>query len=215
MKWRTGMACLLALVVAGGLAKASPPDADAFATMEQRFFSQAFGGDTGRVELSGTHTFVYQRQEPGDGFIPSLYIKNQESVTPSEEGMRLAVQSMVESAQYLQGQFPDAFLFNREKALAGEGGSLGIALAEPDIWLWAQDERSVVFPMYFHRQGEGSLPVQVCMVSAVNQSDGSSYYALYTDGDYLRQYLRLQPLDAEASHFQMATLYWFIQQHAK
>lgn len=195
---------------------------EVFAQIEDSFFVDAFGGALSSIELNDTMTFTFV-PEPTDGLLPNLFLESHDTISPSEdaEEMVAVVYSIIETAQYLQGELaanlqeelPGAFIFNEAKAESYAETGLGFAIADPALWLWAESGIGVMLPVYFHQQTEGALADEVYILTIMAPPGEKTYYSLYSNPAYVAEYMRHVSLDATASHFELALLVWFVENY--
>lgn len=187
---------------------------EAFRQLDEGFFADSFGGEVGTVAISDTLAFSFAYEEP-NGLMPGLFIQSTEgmSIPEAPDEMLTVVLSIIETAQYLQSEFPEVFIFNAALAESyGETG-LGFTIAEPELWIWSSTKDGVLLPLYFHEQAEGAMADEVYLLSLTQQSGGNAYYALYANPSYVVEYMKRIPLDASQSQFQVALMVWLVEKY--
>lgn len=185
-----------------------------YSQMDDAFFDETFGGEVSSVQISDTVRFSFVPQAP-EGMLPNLLIELADgaSLPETPEDMLTVVHSIIETAQYLQAEFPDAFIFNNALAQTYSEAGLGFTIAEPEIWLWTAARNSVLLPFYFHEQVENAFADGMYLLSLRQSVDGKNYYTLYTNPAYVAEYMRTVPLDASQSQIQTALMVWLVEQY--
>lgn len=144
--------------------------------------------------------------------LPSLtvMIRQAAPLLESMEQMVGITQSLLETMQALQAQHPDAFLFNEEMAMAHAETGFRFAVAEEDLWLWAQDGSGVMLPIFFYDGESGAMIDGVYLLTVVIVGPQSAYYALYSGGEIVLDYLMCVEVASDRSDFQRAVVQWYL-----
>ncbi|MDL2319159.1 SH3 domain-containing protein [Eubacteriales bacterium OttesenSCG-928-A19] len=211
--------CLLALLLCPALAARGEEtavsgyvmEAEAFYALEASFRERAFAGDAQSVELTETQTLMFVCEAPAR-MLPSLTVMIRQAV-PLLESMEQMVgitQSLLETMQVLQAQHPEAFLFNEERAMAHAETGFRFAVAEEDLWLWAQDGSGVMLPFFFYDGESGAMIDGVYLLTVVIVGPQSAYYALYNGAELVLDYLMCVEVASNQSDFQRAVVQWYL-----
>lgn len=182
-----------------------------FAEMVQRFRTRGFAADVNSVTLSQTQLYTLAVEAP-DRLMPDVALQMSEAAEISEdvEEMTATVQYLLEIALLLQEKFPEVFVFNVDMVQAHVETGFGYAIAEPELWLWADNAQGVMLPVFFHDETTGELIDGVYLLNAVNLSEGGVYYTLYNDAETVVDYLMSVELNSGKSLFQRMVIQWYI-----
>lgn len=183
----------------------------AFYQMEEAFRTLTFEKEMHSIELTGTQTLMYIPQKT-NAMVPSLTVLIQEPVGLADDvdEMVSIVQSVLDTLLYLQSGNPDAFLFNHDLAAEYEETGMSFAVAEPEVWLWADDGRSVMLPIYFYDNTNGNIIGDVYLFTITHVSESSGYCALYTDPEPVVDYLMSVEMNTASSAFQSTVIGWYL-----
>lgn len=182
-----------------------------FYEMETSFREQTFSGETISIELTDTQTLIFT-SEAAARMLPSLTVMIQQAVPLAEDvdGMVSITQSLLETMQGLQTEHPEAFLFNDAMAMEHAETGFHFAVAEPDIWLWAQDGSAVMLPIYFYDGESGALIDGVYLLTIVIVGPQSAYYALYSSAAVVLDYVMRVEIASDRSGFQLGVVQWYL-----
>lgn len=185
--------------------------AESFVALDAAFREGAFGGELKSVALSETMTFLFVPEEE-DRFMPSLTIQDaQGAQLPTDAtAMVEVVQSIIQTAQFLQGEFPDEFLFSTEKMQAHADATLGFAIADPEVWLWMDNGAAVMLPFYFHID-DNTMVDDPYLLTIAQMQDGSGQYLLYNGAEYVVDYLMCVEMVSDQSLFQQTMINWYME----
>lgn len=186
-------------------------DAALFHEMEAGFRDQVFGGEVGSIDLTDTQTLLFTQEEAAR-MLPSVTVMIRQAVPLVEDvdSMVLVTQSLLEHMQALQAENPDAFLFNTERAMAHVDTGFHFAVAEVEVWLWAQDGSAVMMPLFFYDGESGELIDGVYLLTVAIAGPESAYYALYSGAEQVVDYLMCVEMASDQSDFQRAVIEWYL-----
>lgn len=188
-------------------------DYNGFYEMEHGFRDRVFDREVSVVGLSEEENFMFIPDEV-DHLLPSLVLTNEKEMTITDDidAMVQTVGTLIQTAQALQQNFPSAFIFNQTLVEAHAENGLGYAIADQTIWLWAEDEKAVMLPIYFYDNGTGDLVDNVYLLTAVAPNNGANYYAFYNEGEIVDAYLQHVTLNPDESVFQLTVSQWLAGQ---
>jgi len=189
-------------------------DNDAFFMLEERFLQKDFSGSMGSVELSETQLLVFN-PEPIERLLPNLAVTltNADPLTEDSEALATTLGSLIQAMQYLQGQYPDVFVFNNEIAAAYDEAGLSYLVAEPELWLWPETGNAVFVPVCFYESASGALIDGMYLMEVMAAEDGALCYLLYNDPEHVASYLEHVKINADDSSFQYALALWYVQNY--
>lgn len=186
-------------------------EVEPFFELEESFREQAFPGEMLRLALTDTQTLMFTSEDTGR-MLPSLTVMIKQAVSLAENvpDMSSITQSLLETMHRLQADYPDAFLFNEAMAMEHAETGFQFAVAEPDLWLWAQNGNAVMLPIFFYDGESGTLIDGVYLLSIVIAGPESAYYALYNDASIVLDYLTRVEVSSDQGDFQRAVVLWYL-----
>jgi len=184
-----------------------------FRAMDETF-RQDISGVMSSIALNETQTLTFR---PGltDRLLPNLAVTvaGADSFAEDVETLAATVGSLIETLQVLQQQFPEAFLFNDEKAQAYAAVGLSYLVAEPELWLWPESAYAVLVPVCFYENEGGQLVDGIYLLEVTATSGGTLCYILYNDPQHVADYMAHMTVSADQSPFQHALAFWYVQNY--
>ena len=188
-------------------------DNDVFFAMEDAFFQADFMGEMKNITLNDTQTLTFNPAGDTDRLLPNLFVTmtDADPFKPDVEAVASTVGTLIMTMQFLQEQFPDAFLFNTKLESVYAEAGLSYLVAEPEIWLWPKSMSAVLLPVCFYENADRELVDGIYLLEVVSTMDGAMRYALYNDSQHVVDYMAHMEITTGSSPFQTVLALWSAQ----
>lgn len=192
---------------------------EALDTLESGLREAYFSGEMQSIELSEAQSLLFDGREV-DRLLPNMWFVLGGSPDFEEDATFLSdmIGSIIASAQTLQEQFPDAFLFHTALAEAHEAAGLRYAVAETDLWLWAESMGVMLAPFFLYEESTGALvgdPYLIQVAIEALEEGHALHYIVYNDPEAVLRYLEHVEVDGAAGVFHAGLASWYVSTQAQ
>lgn len=187
---------------------------ETYLPLEDDFRTLAFDKTLIAATLSDSLAIIFD-ETADERFLPNLslsYTADFPTIT-GEEGMLSFVIELVQAMNLIQDVRPDTPAINRALTAEHEASGLGIVLGEESLWLWAENGKAVMLPLYFYNETTGQMIDGLYLLSILQSGEASGWVNLYNDPAILMSYLGHVEVNSEQSDFQRAMIAWYLVTH--